>query len=59
MTGFYRQDEVVSPREPMRGRTGIMVSVKAFGENFSRFYFDRHGIETVCLQHRPAVPEPG
>ena len=25
---------------------------KAFGENLSRFYFDRYGIETVVPAHR-------
>nr|HET7859528.1 NAD(P)-dependent oxidoreductase [Caldimonas sp.] len=49
VTGFYRQDEVVSPREPMRpdGNYGLS---KAFGELLSRFYFDRYGIETACLR---------
>ncbi|MGZ5184833.1 MAG: NAD-dependent epimerase/dehydratase family protein, partial [Caldimonas sp.] len=57
VTGFYRQDEVVSPREPMRpdGHYGLS---KAFGENLSRFYFDRYGIETVCLRIGSSFPEP-
>ena len=57
VTGFYRQDEVVSPREPMRpdGNYGIS---KAFGELLSRFYFDRYGIETVCLRIGSSFPEP-
>ena len=49
VTGFYRQDEVVSPRDPMRPDSHYGLS-KAFGENLSRFYFDRYGIETVCLR---------
>jgi uronate dehydrogenase len=57
VTGFYRQDEVVSPRMPMRpdGYYGLS---KAFGENLSRFYFDRYGIETVCLRIGSSFPEP-
>ena len=57
VTGFYRQDEVISPREPVRpdGHYGLS---KAFGENLSRFYFDRYGIETVCLRIGSSYPEP-
>jgi len=57
VTGFYRQDEVVSPRDPMRpdGHYGLS---KAFGENVARFYFDRHGIESVCLRIGSSFPEP-
>ncbi len=57
VTGFYRQDEVISPSEPMRpdGHYGLS---KAFGENLSRFYFDRYGIETVCLRIGSSFPEP-
>ena len=31
---------------------------KCFGENLSRFYFDRYGIETVCLRIGSSFPEP-
>ena len=31
---------------------------KAFGENLARFYFDRYGIETVCLRIGSSFPEP-
>jgi uronate dehydrogenase len=57
VTGFYRQDEVVSPLDPMRpdGHYGLS---KAFGESLSRFYFDRYGIETVCLRIGSSFPEP-
>jgi len=57
VTGFYRQDEVVAPSDPMRpdGNYGIS---KAFGELLSRFYFDRYGIETVCLRIGSSFPEP-
>lgn len=57
VTGFYRQDEVIDATMPVRpdGHYGIS---KAFGENLSRFYFDRHGIETVCLRIGSSFPEP-
>ncbi len=57
VTGFYRQDEVVSPRDPMRPDGNYGVS-KAFGELLSRFYFDRYGIETVCLRIGSSFAEP-
>ena len=57
VTGFYRQDEVVAPQDPLRpdGHYGIS---KAYGENLSRFYFDRYGIETACLRIGSSFPEP-
>jgi uronate dehydrogenase len=57
VTGFYRQDEVVAPDAPMRPDGYYGVS-KAFGENLSRFYFDRWGIETVCVRIGSSYPEP-
>lgn len=57
VTGFYRQDEVIDATMPARpdGHYGIS---KAFGEDLSRFYFDRYGIETVCLRIGSSFPEP-
>jgi uronate dehydrogenase len=57
VTGFYRQDEVIDASAPMRpdGYYGLS---KAYGENLSRFYFDRYGIETVCLRIGSSFPEP-
>ncbi|MCD0504424.1 NAD-dependent epimerase/dehydratase family protein [Bordetella petrii] len=56
VTGFYRQGEVLDADTPPRpdGYYGIS---KAFGENLSRFYFDRYGIETVCLRIGSSFPE--
>ena len=56
-TGFYRQDEVISPRALPRPDGNYGVS-KVFGEAISRFYWDRYGIETVCLRIGSAFPEP-
>ncbi|MBT9458471.1 MAG: NAD(P)-dependent oxidoreductase [Burkholderiaceae bacterium] len=57
VTGFYRQDEVIDARAPARPDTLYGVS-KAFGENLSRMYFDRYGIETVCLRIGSSLAEP-
>ena len=57
VTGFYRQDQVISPLDPVRP-DGFYGLSKAFGENLSRFYFDRYGIETVCLRIGSSFPEP-
>jgi uronate dehydrogenase len=57
VTGFYRQDEVISPTDPMRPDGFYGVS-KAFGENLARFYFDRYGIETACLRIGSSFPAP-
>jgi uronate dehydrogenase len=40
VTGFYRQDEVVSPRDPVRP-DGFYGLSKAFGENLAQIYWDR------------------
>ena len=57
VTGYYRQDEVIGPGDPVRpdGHYGLS---KAFGENVARFYFDRYGIESVCLRIGSSFPEP-
>jgi uronate dehydrogenase len=57
VTGFYKQSETITPTMPVRpdGYYGLS---KAFGENIARFYFDRYGIETVCLRIGSSYPEP-
>ncbi|AKJ31090.1 NAD-dependent epimerase/dehydratase family protein [Caldimonas brevitalea] len=57
VTGYYRQDEVIDAQAPLRP-DGLYGVSKAFGENLSRFYFDRYGIETVCLRIGSSFPEP-
>ena len=57
VTGFYRQDQVVDVTMPVRP-DGYYALSKAFGENLGRFYFDRYGIETVCLRIGSSFPEP-
>jgi uronate dehydrogenase len=57
VTGYYRQSETITPSMPARpdGHYGIS---KAFGEDLSRFYFDRYGIETACVRIGSSFPEP-
>ena len=57
VTGYYRQDEVIDARMPVRpdGHYGLS---KAYGENLAQFYCDRYGIETVSLRIGSSFPEP-
>jgi len=57
VTGFYPTDVVVDPSMPVRPSSLYGLS-KAFGENLSRLFFDRYGIQTVCLRIAMAFPEP-
>jgi uronate dehydrogenase len=49
VTGFYRQDQVVSPQDPIRP-DGFYGLSKAFGEGLAQLYWDRFRIETVSLR---------
>ncbi|ODA18791.1 NAD-dependent dehydratase, partial [Achromobacter xylosoxidans] len=55
--GFYEQGARLDADVPLRpdGYYGLS---KAYGENLSRFYYDRYGIETVCLRIGSSFPEP-
>jgi uronate dehydrogenase len=57
VTGFYRQGETITADHPPRPDSYYGVS-KAFGEDLSRFYFDRYGIETACIRIGSSFPEP-
>jgi uronate dehydrogenase len=57
VTGFYRQDQVVSPMDPVRP-DGFYGLSKAFGENLAQLYWDKHGIETVSLRIGSSYAEP-
>jgi uronate dehydrogenase len=57
VTGFYRQDQVVSPKDPVRP-DGFYGLSKAFGENLAQLYWDKHGIETVSLRIGSSFTEP-
>lgn len=55
--GFHRQGEMLDASSPRRpdGYYGLS---KSYGEDLSRFYFDRYGIETACLRIGSSFPEP-
>ena len=57
VTGFYKQSETITADRPARpdGYYGLS---KAFGEDISRMYFDRYGIETACVRIGSSFPEP-
>src|SRR5258706_6221880 len=55
VVGFYKQTQRIDADAPMRP-DGMYGLSKAFGENLSRFYFDRYGIETVCLRIGSSFP---
>ena len=57
VTGFYRQNETITADHAPRpdGMYGVS---KAFGEDLSRLYFDRYGIETACVRIGSSFPEP-
>lgn len=57
VTGFYRQGETIDASHPPRP-DGVYGLSKAFGEDLSRLYFDRYGIETACLRIGSSYPEP-
>lgn len=57
VTGFYRQGERIDADVPLRPDGYYGVS-KAFGEQLARFYFDRYGIETVCLRIGSSFEQP-
>jgi uronate dehydrogenase len=57
VTGFYDTTQRVDTAMPYRPDTFYGIS-KCFGELMSRYYFDRFGIETVCLRIGSCFPEP-
>jgi uronate dehydrogenase len=57
VTGFYRQCDTINADHPARP-DGLYGVSKAFGEDLSRFYFDRYGIETACVRIGSSFPEP-
>lgn len=55
--GFHKQGEVLGT-DCERRPDGYYGLSKSFGEDLSRFYFDRYGIETACLRIGSSFPEP-
>lgn len=54
--GFHKQGEVIDANCAKRPDSYYGLS-KSFGEDLSRFYFDRYGIETACLRIGSSFPE--
>ena len=57
VVGFYKQTERLDADVPLRP-DGLYGLSKCFGEDLSRLYFDRYGIETVCLRIGSSFPAP-
>lgn len=57
VVGFYKQGETITADHPPRPDSFYGLS-KAYGEDLSRFYFDRYGIETACVRIGSSFPEP-
>jgi uronate dehydrogenase len=55
--GFHPQGEMLDADSPRRpdGYYGLS---KSYGEDLSRFYYDRYGIETACIRIGSSFPEP-
>lgn len=57
VTGCYEQGSLIDPRDPPRPDGYYGVS-KLFGEGMAQLYWDRYGIESVCLRIGTATPTP-
>lgn len=57
VVGRYRHNDIVGTADSPRPDSLYAVA-KLFGENLGRLYFDRYGIETVCLRIGSCFPEP-
>ncbi len=57
VVGYYKTTDYIDASMPTRpdGMYGIS---KCFGESLSRYYYDRFGIETVCIRIGSSFPEP-
>ncbi len=55
--GYYKTTDYIDAHMPMRA-DGMYGVSKCFGETLSRYYFDRFGIETVCVRIGSSFPEP-
>jgi uronate dehydrogenase len=55
--GFHPRSRRIDADDPVRPDSLYGVS-KTFGESLSRFFYDRYGIETVCLRIGSSFAEP-
>jgi uronate dehydrogenase len=57
VVGFHEQGKLLGT-DCERRPDGYYGLSKAYGEDLSRFYFDRYGIETACIRIGSSFPEP-
>jgi uronate dehydrogenase len=57
VTGGYRREDRITPQDPPRP-DGNYGASKLYGEGLARLYWDRYGIESVCLRIGTATPTP-
>lgn len=57
VVGFHRQTDFLQT-DCERRPDGYYGLSKSFGEDLSRFYFDRYGIESGCIRIGSSFPEP-
>lgn len=55
--GFHEQGQVIDA-DCVKRPDGYYGLSKSYGEDLSRFYFDRYGIETACMRIGSSFPEP-
>ena len=55
--GFHKQGEMLDA-DSARRPDGYYGLSKSYGEDISRFYFDRYGVETACIRIGSSFPEP-
>lgn len=55
--GYYERNHTIDAKVPTRPDSLYGVS-KTFGENLASYYFDKFGIESVCLRIGSCFPEP-
>ena len=55
--GFYERTETIDSKVRTRPDSLYGLS-KTFGENLASYYFDKFGIESVCLRIGSSYPEP-
>jgi uronate dehydrogenase len=55
--GYYRTTDMLDAYMPTRPDSMYGIS-KVFGEQMSRYYYDRFGLETVCIRIGSSFPQP-
>ena len=58
VVGFHPQQGELLDADCVKRPDGYYGLSKSYGEDLSRFYFDRYGIETACIRIGSSYPEP-